>query len=264
MKKMEEYYKVLHFLKYDDVDRIYPCEEYFVDYDEIDETEISVPYRSNRFLFQTNKDTFTGLDYVSILLETSEPLESSEFKLNFSEFVEGYAPYIVLDCNDIGELPVDEPVQLKFPVQEIQQMSDKSRNITGIRSIELLTPNNQAITVRDIAFRHDNASYTIEQLDMFIENGKYYILSRLHLGYDELPEELEDHVYTAAAGYAWSAVWEFEARIMNDEQKNAKSYGKWLFAEVDDAIANYKEMMNIDENIDFVVEDLTSWTPLRW
>ena len=107
--------------------------------------------------------------------------------------------------------------------------------------------------------------YTLEQLDRFIENGRYYIASRLHITEAELPFELKDHVYTAAAGYAWLSVWEFEARIMNDEQKNAKSYGKWLFAEVDQAIADYKEMKGIaDDDELFVMDDLVTYTWSKW
>ena len=81
----------------------------------------------------------------------------------------------------------------------------------------------------------------------------------------EVPVELEDHVYTASAGYGWMSVWEYEARVMNDEQKNAKSYGKWLFAIVDDAIDLYKKSHGIADDEDlFVVNDLVTCRPLRW
>ena len=52
---------------------------------------------------------------------------------------------------------------------------------------------------------------------------------------------------------------------MNDEQKNAKSYGKWLFAEVDQAIADYKEMKGIaDDDELFVMDELVTYTESKW
>ena len=103
----------------------------------------------------------------------------------------------------------------------------------------------------------------MEQLDAFYENGKYYVLSRLHM--EEVPPELSDHVYTATAGYGWMAVWEYEARVMNDDTKNAMSYGKWLFATVDKAIEDYKFANGIaDEEELFVHNELVTFRPLRW
>jgi hypothetical protein len=61
------------------------------------------------------------------------------------------------------------------------------------------------------------------------------------------------------------SVWEYEARVMNDEQKNAKSYGKWLFAVVDDAIDSYKKAHGIaDDEIIFIDTDLVTHRKVRW
>ena len=142
-------------------------------------------------------------------------------------------------------------------------MSDASRNLTNIKSIELVTPNNSDFKIHEICFRDNNAPFTLEQLDAFYEDGKYYVLSRLHM--DSVPPELEDHVYTASAGYGWMSVWEYEARVMNDEQKNAKSYGKWLFAIVDDAIDLYKSANGIaDDDVKFITTSLVTSKYLRW
>ena len=81
----------------------------------------------------------------------------------------------------------------------------------------------------------------------------------------EVPEELQDHVYTATAGYCWMSVWEYEARVMNDDTKNAMSYGKWLFATVDKGIEDYKFANGIaDEEEMFVQTDLVTHRRLRW
>ena len=52
---------------------------------------------------------------------------------------------------------------------------------------------------------------------------------------------------------------------MNDDTKNAMSYGKWLFATVDKAIEDYKFANGIaDEEELFVHNELVTFRPLRW
>lgn len=260
MARMEEYYKILHFLDIHDVDRIYPCEDYFLD----DEGN-NITFTGDSFLFKPNRESFSQVDYVEVLLESTESFNTSDLKFNFSEFPQGYAPLLILECDESVDVPINEPYKVVFKLKKSPTMTDPARNLTGIKSVELITSNNQSFKLYDIIFRNDNASFNLEELDRFIDDGKYYILSRLHMGYDELPEDLADHVYTAAAGYAWSSKWEFEARVMNDEQKNAKSYGKWLFAIVDTAIDDWKEANDIsDEDELLVVDDIVTSRPLIW
>ena len=262
MLKTKEYYKILHFLKVESVDRIYPVEEYFYSIDEETGEEVPIIYEGDSFLFETNRQQFSGLDYVEVLLESSVEYDGSDLSLNLSEYREGYDPVVVLD-GESKNIPVDTPVRVIFKIRKSQTMSETSRNLTNIRSIELITPQNSDFKIHEICFRDNNAPLSLEELDAFYENGKYYVLSRLHM--EEVPAELEDHVYTATAGYAWMATWEYEARVMNDEQKNAKSYGKWLFAVVDDAIDAYKIANGIADDEDKLVKyDLTKGIPLRW
>ena len=267
MLKAKEYYKIMHFLKVETLDRFYPVEEYFYQTVENAETgeveEYPVGYTGDCFLFETNRETFSGFDYVEILLETSESYSSSDVKLNLSEYVEGYDPILVIDAEDKGTLVENVPMKLIFRIKKMQTMSEASRNLTNIKSIELITPNNSATTIHDVCFRDENALFTLEQLDSFYEDGKYYVLSRLHM--DKVPVELEDHVYTASAGYGWMSVWEYEARVMKDTQKKALNYGQWLFATVDEAIDLYKKANGIadDEEL-FVVSDLVKYTRIRW
>ena len=262
MLKTKEYYKILHFLKVESVDRIYPVEEYFYTINDETGEEEPVIYEGDSFLFKTNRQQFSGLDYVEVLLESSVECDAESLTLNISEYEEGYDPRIVL-TGEKKIIPVGTPTQVIFKIRKSQTMSETSRNLTNIKSIELVTPNNQDFKIHEICFRDNNAPFTLEQLDAFYENGKYYVLSRLHM--DSVPTELEDHVYTATAGYCWMSVWEYEARVMNDEQKNAKSYGKWLFAVVDDAIESYKKANGIaDDEEMFVMEELVTYRPLRW
>ena len=263
MLKAKEYYKILHFLEVETMDRFYPVEEYFYRIDEETGEEVPIIYESDSFLFETNRETFSGFDYVEVLLESSVAHKSTDIQLCLSEYLQGYDPLVTLTAEDIGDLPTDTPKKLVFRIYKSQTMSEASRNLTNIKSIELLTPNNTDFKIYDICFRDDNAMFSLEQLDSFYEDGKYYVLSRLHM--DEVPLELMDHIYTASAGYAWMSVWEYEARVMNDEQKNAKSYGKWLFAVVDDAIDLYKKANGIlDDDIKYILSDLVTHRGVDW
>lgn len=262
MLKTKEYYKILHFLKVESVDRIYPVEEYFYEIDETTGEEVPVIYEGDSFLFKTNRQQFSGLDYVEVLLESSVSDNGENLELNISEYEQGYDPVMIL-TGEKKTIAPDTPTRIVFEIRKSQTMSEASRNLTNIKAIELVTSDNSNFKIHEICFRDNNAPFTLEQLDAFYENGKYYVLSRLHM--DVVPPELEDHVYTATAGYCWMSVWEYEARVMNDEQKNAKSYGKWLFAVVDDAIESYKVAHGIaDDEEMFVIDELVTHRPLRW
>lgn len=263
MLKAKEYYKILHFLEVETMDRFYPVEEYFYTIDVETGEEVPIIYEGDSFLFKTNRESFNGFDYAEILLESSVEHPISEIKLNLSQYIQGYDPIEVLDAEGDGVLPIDTPKRMVFRIRKSQTMSESSRNLTNIKSIELVTPNNADFKIHEICFRDLNAMFTLEQLDSFYEDGQYYVLSRLHM--EDVPTELMDHVYTASAGYAWMSVWEYEGRVMSDDQKNAKNYGKWLFAVVDDAIEAYKKANGIaDDEEMFVISELTTSRYIRW
>ena len=263
MLKAREYYKIMHFLKVETMDRFYPVEEYFYSIDETTGEETRIVYEGDSFLFLTNRQTFTGFDYVEVLLESSVAHSFTDLKLNLSEYPQGYDPVVVLDAENTGTLTVDKPTRVVFRIKKSKTMSEASRNLTNIQSIEIVTPQNTDFKIHDVCFRDDNAMFTLEQLDEFYENGKYYIASRLHM--TDVPVELEDHIYTASAGYGWMSVWEYEARVMQDTQKNALNYGKWLFAQVDSAIDLYKSANGIvDDDVKFVMTELVTHRGVRW
>ena len=263
MLRAKEYYKILHFLQVETMDRFYPVEEYFMEEDEETGEITPVIYEGDSFLFKTNREYFKGFDYAEILLESSVDYDFKDLKLNLSEYEQGYDPVVVLDAENTGSLTVDKPTKVVFRIRKSQTMSEASRNLTNIKSIEIVTPNDTDFRIHEVCFRDDNATFSLEQLDRFYEDGKYYVLSRLHMS--KVPPELEDHVFTASAGYGWMSVWEYEARVMKDTQKNAKNYGQWLFATVDEAIELYKKANGIaDDEEMFVKEDLVTYRRVRW
>ena len=82
MLKAKEYYKILHFLQVESMDRFYPVEEYFWKTDEETGEEVPVIYESDSFLFETNRQQFSGFDYAEILLESSVAHSTSDLHLN--------------------------------------------------------------------------------------------------------------------------------------------------------------------------------------
>ena len=261
MLLMEQYYKILNYLNDSNLDRIYPV-DIFYQLDD-DGNRVVTEYAGDSFLFQTNKESFNGVDYIEVLLESSQSYNVKDLSLQFSEYAEGYSPVATFSSDDDIELPIDTPIRVIFKVRKSLIMSEASRNYTNIKSVELITPNNADFKVYDICFRDNNAKYTLEQLNHFYEVGINHIISRLHL--DEVPPALDIQKYKAAAGYLWNSDWEFDARIMQDEQKNALSYGKWLLAQVDNAVDDYKKTHGIpdDEEL-FVKSDIVTHIPLRF
>ena len=263
MLSMDVYYKILNFLKSENIDRIYPVEEYFY---EINETGERIPkvFTGDSFLFTTNHQSFKGIDYVEVLLEADTDYLISDLSLNFSEYVQGYSPVAVYTPdNGDSRLTPDVPTRVVFTMRKSMNMSETTRNYTNINSIELITPDNSSFKIHDICFRDNNALFNIEQLTEFYSVGINHITSLLHV--DSVPDELELQIYKASAGYAWMSVWEYEARVMQDEQKNALSYGKWLLKQVDNAIDDYKEKYGIaDDDVLFVKHDIVTHVPLRY
>lgn len=259
---MEEYYQIIHFLDNHSLDRIYPVEDYFYETDD-EGNRSKITFAGDSFLFITNRHDYNGLDYIEVLIESNTNCNVNELSLNLSEYIEGYSPVAVFTPDDEFQLDTGVPTRVVFTVRRSMNMSEASREYTNIRSIELITPDNTDFIIYDICFRNANASFSLEQMDKFYEDGKYYVLSQLHM--KDVPDDLINYIYTAAAGYAWNSKWEFDARIMNDEQKNALSYGKWLFAHVDKAIDEYKKANGIlDDDKDYVKDDIVTHIPLKY
>ena len=260
---MSVYYQILNFLKSENIDRIYPVAEYFYELNEEGENVPKV-FTGDSFLFTTNHHSFKGIDYVEVLLESDIDYCLGDLSLNFSEYVQGYSPvaeYVPDDTN--SRLTPNVPTRVVFTMRKSMNMSETTRNYTNIKSIELVTPDNSSFKVHDICFRDNNALFNLEQITEFYKVGINHITSRLHV--DTVPDELQPQIYKASAGYAWMSVWEYEARVMQDEQKNALSYGKWLLKEVDNAIEDYKEKYGIADDDDlFVKHDIVTHVPLRF
>ena len=124
MLKTKEYYKILHFLKVESVDRIYPVDEYFYKIDEETGEEVPVIYEGDSFLFETNRQQFSGLDYVEVLLESSTIFSPDDSKLNISEYREGYDPVMILDAEPHDNINIDTPVRFVFKIRKSQTMSE--------------------------------------------------------------------------------------------------------------------------------------------
>ena len=128
MLRTKEYYKILHFLKVESVDRIYPVEEYFYEVDEETGEEVPVIYEGNSFLFKTNRQQFSGLDYVEVLLESSVASDGENLALNISEYEQGYDPRIIL-TGEKKTIPVDTPTQVIFKIKKETRFTPNRRRV---------------------------------------------------------------------------------------------------------------------------------------
>ena len=112
MLRAKEYYKILHFLEVETMDRFYPVEDYFYEEDEDTGERTPVTYQGDSFLFETNRQYFKGFDYAEILLESSTAYQFKDIKLNLSEYLQGYDPVVILDAENDGSLVPDTPTKL--------------------------------------------------------------------------------------------------------------------------------------------------------
>lgn len=250
---MKEYYSILHYLKEATVDAQYPCQSYFKD----------GVYDKPELLFETNHKSFDGIESVEVLLKADADFNSSDLTFSFSEYVDGYVPILTLTADDeLCEAGLEH--KIVFELTKKQQMATIDRILTNIKSVGLHHElENINFEIYDIVFKTESPKYTLEELEECLKDGVYYVASTLQMKEEDIPEELIKFKYTAAAGYAWMGAWEFDARIMNDEQKNAMSYGKWLFSRVDNAIDNYKKANDlVDESV--IADNIIGHSILKW
>lgn len=266
---MEEYYKVTKYLDYAKIDRHSPCQDYFVEWTVDEDTgeviETKKQFVGNDLLFKTNRESYKGISSVEILIEADTPFSSTDLSFEFSEYDEGYVPVLTLKAKDDVNIPADTISKVIFNLDDSRRMVETSHFLTAIQTVRiahelpLVT-----FTVLDIIFKTQEKLYTLEEIEDEIIEGEKYVISKLQLKQiTKVPESIDYLTYKSAAAWTWLGLWEFEGRKMNDEQKNAKSYGVRLLAEVDEAIERYKEANDLNNDED-VKSDIATNTVLEW
>ena len=269
MLKMEEFYKVLKYLDYAKVDRHLPCQDYFyewiVDEETGEVTENKKEFIGNDLLFETNRESYKGINSVEILIKADTPFISTDLTFEFSEYIEGYVPVLTLPATKEINVPSDEITKIVFELEEIRTMREPSYFLTALQTVRINhnLPDVE-FTVMDIVFKTAEKLYSLEDIADEILEGEKYVISKLQLkNIIKVPESIDYLTYKSAAAWTWLGLWEFEGRKMNDEQKNAKSYGVRLLTEVDEAIERYKDANDLNKEDD-VKQEIATNTILEW
>lgn len=72
-------------------------------------------------LWETNRETFSGIDYVTVLLESDKSFSTSTLRFELSEYLQGYSPVLVLNVEDPVTIPENTPTKVVFKLKKSQQ-----------------------------------------------------------------------------------------------------------------------------------------------
>ena len=257
---MDDYYKVLKYLYNSRVDRQEPVmitEPTFVDGDSI--------------VLPTIFGVFEGIDNLQLFLNChSVDVDVSSVSLGFSPLLNGNAKLLSLNCID-NTIDNSTDTLLQFTVDENYSATDKSRKLTGIESIVVdFGKDATGVEIQNIVMRSIDYTYTLEDLDIALENGEAYVLRRLNdlrqerEGYKEIPKLLKQYIYMAAGAYAWLTRWEYEAKPMKEPKSESNNYADRLFTQVDDAITKYLSNIENNRNEEYLHLHQATYGELTW
>ena len=243
---MTEYYEVLHYLHTIMVDRQYPY-----DFKEVDEEGNPINYVvDGSAVYPTVWRNYEGVDIVEMYVKLASGVDVNNIKFNFSPLDDGNATLLSLNPIDVT-IEEDAITVLQFNVDNNATMTDKSKLLTGIKSIKVDFDGNQAEII-DIVFKSRDYTYTLEDLEQSLRDGENYVLRRLNNRKNELdeikeiPSLLQKYVYMGAGAYAWLTRWEYESKPMKEPKSESNNYADRLFGQIDSAIENY--LSNIENN----------------
>ena len=239
---MRDYYKVLKYVYNSRVDRQTP-----VDFDE------SVFVKGDSVVLPTIHNDFNGIDYVQVFVNChGVNVDVTGVTVGFSPLLNGNAKLLSISCND-EELDTSSDTMLQFNIDENFNATDQSRKLTGVESIVISFDGDATgVEIQNIFMRSIDYTYTIDDLQIALENGEAYVLRRLNdlrqerKGYKKIPKLLKQYIYMAGGAYAWLTRWEYEAKPMKEPKSESNNYADRLFTQVDDAITKY--LSNIENN----------------
>lgn len=253
MLSMDEYYKVLHYLPRFKVDRQYPTT-----------TPPPVYTGTAPFFTATNHRDYTLIDHVEMKITTGGIVDPSLVTLGFCESANDTLPILTLPAVETEKTAPGRTGFLTFMVNN-KNLSQNSRKLSNIARLSI-DPGQSVVDfqVKEVVFKTTGFVCTLEDLERCIKDGEDYILRELGNPL-EMPVELVQYKYHAAAAYAWLIKWEHEARVMDTGQKESKNYADRLFGLVDKVIAQYQASTEPEpEEGDEINDSLIGCTNLNW
>lgn len=260
--KMEDYYKVLQWLRETHIDRQYPYE--FDETDSIEHSEnveLVDDYHSDfdkslhiqniqadskvRIHLPRVRD-YNDIDYFEILFYSAETITPSDLTIGFSNTRSGVVNQVELKADDISHedtvINEDGYHQFRYLVRKANtSMQKKNRWISSVFCINLeFSKQVDDFYLCNLVARTDQFNITLEDLDEQIVIGKNYIMNKLRAySWDEIPPQLEHLCYKSASAFSWLIQWENQGKTMGDGTQLSRNYADRLLAQVDAFIENY-------------------------
>lgn len=260
--KMEDYYKVLQWLRETHIDRQYPYE--FDETDNIEHSEnveLVDDYHSDfdkslhiqniqadskvRIHLPRVRD-YNDIDYFEILFYSAETITPSDLTIGFSNTRSGVVNQVELKADDISHedtvINEDGYHQFRYLVRKANtSMQKKNRWISSVFCINLeFSKQVDDFYLCNLVARTDQFNITLEDLDEQIIIGKNYIMNKLRAySWDEIPPQLEHLCYKSASAFSWLIQWENQGKTMGDGTQLSRNYADRLLAQIDAFIENY-------------------------
>ena len=260
--KMEDYYKVLQWLRETHIDRQYPYE-----FDETDNIEHSEDvelvedhhsdFDNSLHIQNIQADSkvrihlprvrdYNDIDYFEILFYSNETITPSDITIGFSNTRSGVVNQVELKKDDISHedtvINEDGYHQFRYLVRKANtSMQKKNRWISSVFCINLeFSKAIDDFYLCNLVARTDQFNITLEDLDEQIVIGKNYIMNKLRAySWEEIPPQLEHLCYKSASAFSWLIQWENQAKTMGDGTQLSRNYADRLLAQIDAFIENY-------------------------
>ena len=260
--KMEDYYKVLQWLRETHIDRQYPYE-----FDETDSIEHSEDvelieehhsdFDNSLHIQNIQADSkvrihlprvrdYNDIDYFEILFYSAETITPSDLTIGFSNTRSGVVNQVELKAEDISHedtvINEDGYHQFRYLVRKANtSMQKKNRWISSVFCINLeFSKQVDDFYLCNLVARTDQFNITLEDLDEQIVIGKNYIMNKLRAySWNEIPPQLEHLCYKSASAFSWLIQWENQGKTMGDGTQLSRNYADRLLAQIDAFIENY-------------------------
>ena len=260
--KMEDYYKVLQWLRETHIDRQYPYE-----FDETDNIEHSEnvelveehhsDFDKSLHIQNIQADSkvrihlprvrdYNDIDYFEILFYSAETITPSDLTIGFSNTRSGVVNQVELKAEDISHedtvINEDGYHQFRYLVRKANtSMQKKNRWISSVFCINLeFSKQVDDFYLCNLVARTDQFNITLEDLDEQIVIGKNYIMNKLRAySWNEIPPQLEHLCYKSASAFSELLQWENQGKTMGDGTQLSRNYADRLLAQIDAFIENY-------------------------
>ena len=260
--KMEDYYKVLQWLRETHIDRQYPYEFDVTDnIEHSEDVELVEDHHSDfdnslhiqniqadskvRIHLPRVRD-YNDIDYFEILFYSNETITPSDITIGFSNTRSGVVNQVELNADDISHedtvINEDGYHQFRYLVRKANtSMQKKNRWISSVFCINLeFSKAIDDFYLCNLVARTDQFNITLEDLDEQIVIGKNYIMNKLRAySWDEIPPQLEHLCYKSASAFSWLIQWENQGKTMGDGTQLSRNYADRLLAQIDAFIENY-------------------------